>query len=89
MDYVRPGDTVVVWKLDRLGRNTLHNRDAATRKLLDEEQLQARFEDDLLGLIANDRDGEAEEMTFEDWLRESTFLYERLTATTTFCESPG
>lgn len=24
MDYVRAGDTVVVWKLDRLGRNTLH-----------------------------------------------------------------
>lgn len=24
MDYVRSGDTVVVWKLDRLGRNTLH-----------------------------------------------------------------
>ncbi len=24
LDYVRPGDTVVVWKLDRLGRNTLH-----------------------------------------------------------------
>src|SRR6201995_319213 len=24
MDYVRVGDTVVVWKLDRLGRNTLH-----------------------------------------------------------------
>ena len=24
MDYVRPGDTVVVWKLDRLGRNMLH-----------------------------------------------------------------
>jgi DNA invertase Pin-like site-specific DNA recombinase len=24
MDYVRTGDTVVVWKLDRLGRNTLH-----------------------------------------------------------------
>lgn len=24
MDYVRDGDTVVVWKLDRLGRNTLH-----------------------------------------------------------------
>ena len=23
-DYVRDGDTVVVWKLDRLGRNTLH-----------------------------------------------------------------
>jgi DNA invertase Pin-like site-specific DNA recombinase len=23
-DYVREGDTVVVWKLDRLGRNTLH-----------------------------------------------------------------
>jgi DNA invertase Pin-like site-specific DNA recombinase len=22
--YVREGDTVVVWKLDRLGRNTLH-----------------------------------------------------------------
>jgi len=22
--YVRPGDSVVVWKLDRLGRNTLH-----------------------------------------------------------------
>jgi hypothetical protein len=24
MDYVRDSDTVVVWKLDRLGRNTLH-----------------------------------------------------------------
>jgi DNA invertase Pin-like site-specific DNA recombinase len=24
MSYVRLGDTVVVWKLDRLGRNTLH-----------------------------------------------------------------
>src|ERR1700712_3550766 len=24
LDYVRNGDTVVVWKLDRLGRNTLH-----------------------------------------------------------------
>jgi DNA invertase Pin-like site-specific DNA recombinase len=24
MDYVHGGDTVVVWKLDRLGRNTLH-----------------------------------------------------------------
>jgi DNA invertase Pin-like site-specific DNA recombinase len=24
MSYVRPGDTVVVWKLDRLGRNTIH-----------------------------------------------------------------
>lgn len=24
MEYVRQGDTVVVWKLDRLGRNTLH-----------------------------------------------------------------
>jgi DNA invertase Pin-like site-specific DNA recombinase len=24
MDYVREGDTVVVWKLDRLGRNMLH-----------------------------------------------------------------
>lgn len=24
MDYVRAGDTVVVWKLDRLGRNMLH-----------------------------------------------------------------
>jgi DNA invertase Pin-like site-specific DNA recombinase len=24
MDYVRTGDTVVVWKLDRLGRNMLH-----------------------------------------------------------------
>ena len=23
-DYVRDGDTVMVWKLDRLGRNTLH-----------------------------------------------------------------
>jgi hypothetical protein len=23
-DYVRAGDTVVVWKLDRLGRNTVH-----------------------------------------------------------------
>jgi DNA invertase Pin-like site-specific DNA recombinase len=24
MEYVHAGDTVVVWKLDRLGRNTLH-----------------------------------------------------------------
>ncbi len=24
LDYVREGDTVVVWKLDRLGRNALH-----------------------------------------------------------------
>ena len=24
MHYVRAGDTVVVWKLDQLGRNTLH-----------------------------------------------------------------
>jgi DNA invertase Pin-like site-specific DNA recombinase len=24
MEYVRAGDTVVVWKLDRLGRNTMH-----------------------------------------------------------------
>jgi DNA invertase Pin-like site-specific DNA recombinase len=24
MEYVRDRDTVVVWKLDRLGRNTLH-----------------------------------------------------------------
>ena len=24
LEYVRDGDTVVVWKLDRLGRNTLH-----------------------------------------------------------------
>ena len=24
MDYVRDGDTVVVWKLDRLGRNMIH-----------------------------------------------------------------
>lgn len=24
LDYVREGDTVVVWKLDRLGRNTLN-----------------------------------------------------------------
>jgi DNA invertase Pin-like site-specific DNA recombinase len=24
LDYVREGDAVVVWKLDRLGRNTLH-----------------------------------------------------------------
>jgi DNA invertase Pin-like site-specific DNA recombinase len=24
LDYVREGDTVVVWKLDRLGRNTVH-----------------------------------------------------------------
>ena len=24
MAYVREGDTVVVWKLDRLGRNMLH-----------------------------------------------------------------
>ena len=24
MEYIREGDTVVVWKLDRLGRNTLN-----------------------------------------------------------------
>jgi len=24
LDYVREGDSVVVWRLDRLGRNTLH-----------------------------------------------------------------
>src|SRR5829696_8987423 len=24
LEYIREGDTVVVWKLDRLGRNTLH-----------------------------------------------------------------
>jgi DNA invertase Pin-like site-specific DNA recombinase len=24
MNQLRPGDTVVVWKLDRLGRNMLH-----------------------------------------------------------------
>jgi DNA invertase Pin-like site-specific DNA recombinase len=24
LEYVRPGDTIVVWKLDRLGRNLLH-----------------------------------------------------------------
>lgn len=24
LEYVRPGDTVVVWKLDRLGRNMIH-----------------------------------------------------------------
>ena len=24
MDYVREGDALVVWKLDRLGRNTMH-----------------------------------------------------------------
>jgi predicted site-specific integrase-resolvase len=24
MDYIRDGDTVVVWKVDRLARNTLH-----------------------------------------------------------------
>jgi DNA invertase Pin-like site-specific DNA recombinase len=24
MEYIREGDTVIVWKLDRLGRNTLH-----------------------------------------------------------------
>src|SRR6202171_4158017 len=24
LEYARDGDTVVVWKLDRLGRNTLH-----------------------------------------------------------------
>lgn len=24
LDYVREGDSVIVWKLDRLGRNTLH-----------------------------------------------------------------
>lgn len=34
MDYVREGDTVVVWKLDRLGRNTLHIL-ATVRQLTD------------------------------------------------------
>jgi hypothetical protein len=63
-------------------------RDPDTHKLFTEDEMQARFENDLLGLIGNDRDEEALEMTFEDWLRESTFLDERLTATTTFCESP-
>lgn len=24
LDYIRPGDTLVVWKLDRLGRNMIH-----------------------------------------------------------------
>jgi DNA invertase Pin-like site-specific DNA recombinase len=24
LDYIREGDTLIVWKLDRLGRNTLH-----------------------------------------------------------------
>jgi DNA invertase Pin-like site-specific DNA recombinase len=24
MEYVREGDTIIVWKLDRLGRNLLH-----------------------------------------------------------------
>jgi DNA invertase Pin-like site-specific DNA recombinase len=28
--YVREGDTVVVWKLDRLGRNTLHILETVT-----------------------------------------------------------
>jgi hypothetical protein len=64
-------------------------RDPDTHKLFTVVEMQARFENDLLGLIGNDRDEEALEMTFEDWLRESTFLDERLTATTTFCESPG
>jgi hypothetical protein len=64
-------------------------RDPDTHKLFTGDEMQARFENDLLGLIGNDRDEEALEMTFEDWLRESTFLDERLTATTTFCESPG
>jgi hypothetical protein len=62
-------------------------RDPDTHKLFTEDEMQARFENDLLGLIGNDRDEEALEMTFEDWLRESTFLDERLTATTTFCEA--
>src|SRR5258707_7926958 len=30
LDYVRDGDTVVVWKLDRLGRNTLHILETVT-----------------------------------------------------------
>ena len=30
MEYVREGDTVVVWKLDRLGRNTLHILETVT-----------------------------------------------------------
>jgi hypothetical protein len=64
-------------------------RDPDTHKLFTEDEMQARFENDLLGLIGNDRDEEALEMTFEGWLRESTSLDERLTATTTFCESPG
>jgi hypothetical protein len=33
MDYVREGDTVVVWKLDRLGRNTLHIRPGLDKTL--------------------------------------------------------
>jgi DNA invertase Pin-like site-specific DNA recombinase len=32
MDYVREGDTVVVWKLDRLGRNTLHILETVNRQ---------------------------------------------------------
>jgi len=44
LDYVREGDTLVVWKLDRLGRNTrhvleviddLHDRGVAFRSLTD------------------------------------------------------
>ena len=31
LDYVREGDTVVVWKLDRLGRNTLHILEAVKK----------------------------------------------------------
>ncbi len=44
LDYVRPGDTLVVWRLDRLGRslgqlmllmNTLHERDIGFHSLVE------------------------------------------------------
>ena len=41
-------------------------RDPDTHNLFTEDEMQARFENDLLGLIGNDRDAEALDVTFED-----------------------